>query len=270
MKDLMNEETLKKLHSIQVEMLDEFVRICEENNLQYFIIGGTLLGAVRHKGFIPWDDDLDVAMPRKDYEQFLKIANKEINTKYLIDNIKTNPNYYLSFTKMRKKNTIFEQDVQIKYNGPKGVWIDIFPLDETKNINSKLTFIQKKLGDLVSRLVLYKNYVVMGKFKIIKRLVGRLVFLSNKTMLKCLDNIYQMQNNNKENKCVINFPSVYSYSQETNEKIDYFPSKKVEFEGKEYNAPKDYDKVLRKIFNNYMELPPVEKRITHNPVRIKL
>ena len=73
MNELIDNATLKKLHSIEIEILDEFVRICNKHNLQYFLIGGTLLGAVRHKGFIPWDDDLDVAMPRNDYENFLKI-----------------------------------------------------------------------------------------------------------------------------------------------------------------------------------------------------
>ncbi len=270
MKELMDQETLKKLHNTQQEILDEFVKVCENNNLQYFLIGGTLLGAVRHKGFIPWDDDLDVAMTRKEYNKFLEIAEKEISPKYMIDNINTNSKYYLSFTKIRNKNTIFEQDVQVKYDGPKGVWIDIFPLDETKNINSKITFIQKKIGATLARLVLYKNYVIMGKLKPLKWLIGRFIFLKNKTIINWIDKIYQLQNDKQQNEYVINFPSAYTIKRETNEKINYFPASKVEFEGKMYNAPKDYDKVLKRVFGNYMELPPEEQRITHNPVRLEL
>ena len=81
----MEASVLKKLHSEEVKILDEIVRICKKNNIEYFLIGGTLLGAIRHKGFIPWDDDLDIAMPREDYEKFLKTAEKELQEPYKLE-----------------------------------------------------------------------------------------------------------------------------------------------------------------------------------------
>ena len=81
----MEASVLKKLHDEEVKILDEIVRICSKNNLEYFLIGGTLLGAIRHKGFIPWDDDLDIAMPREDYEKFLKIAEQELEEPYKLE-----------------------------------------------------------------------------------------------------------------------------------------------------------------------------------------
>ncbi|MBR5060749.1 MAG: LicD family protein, partial [Prevotella sp.] len=82
----MNKEQLNKLHTIEIEILDEIVRICDKHNLRYCLIGGTLLGAIRHKGFIPWDDDLDIAMPRKDYEIFINLCHTELKNQYYLHN----------------------------------------------------------------------------------------------------------------------------------------------------------------------------------------
>ena len=80
-----NQDILDKLHKVELEILDDFVKICNKNNLTYFLTGGTMLGAVRHNGFIPWDDDIDIGMPRKDYDEFIKIAPKELGNKYYLD-----------------------------------------------------------------------------------------------------------------------------------------------------------------------------------------
>ena len=168
----MEKEKLKKLHNVEVEILDEFNRICNKHNLQYFLSYGTLLGAVRHQGFIPWDDDLDVSMPREDYEKFIEIAEDELNKEYYIDNKNTNDKYYLNFTKLRKKNTVFEQDFQVNYDGPKGIWVDIFPIDEIKKENSKLLFIQNKLDSTIFRICHYKSgFFLSKKLLLIKKLI---------------------------------------------------------------------------------------------------
>ncbi len=268
MEEFMTSENLKKLHEVEVEILNEFVRICDKYKLQYFLAGGTLLGAVRHKGFIPWDDDLDVTMPRNDYEKFLEIAKSELNNKYMIDNKNTNPKYYLNFTKIRKKNTIFEQDFQVNYDGPKGIWLDVFPLDEAKSLNNKLTPIQRKINNVIFRLVHYKNGFVLGKkFNSIKRFLRKLVFLKNTTLLNFQDKILRMQNN-KGGNCILCLASTYDYKREIFEKKNYFPAKELEFEGKKYKVPKEYKMVLKQIYGDYMQLPPKDKQITHNPVRL--
>ena len=89
----MKEENLKKLHETEIEILDAIVEICDLHQLKYYLIGGTLLGAIRHCGFIPWDDDLDIAMPRRDYNRFLKIAKKELNSKFFLQTCTTDKNY---------------------------------------------------------------------------------------------------------------------------------------------------------------------------------
>ena len=268
MEKFMTSENLKKLHEVEIEILDEFVKICDIYNLEYFLVGGTLIGAVRHKGFIPWDDDIDVAMPRNDYEKFLEIADKELDKKYMIDNKNTNPKYYLNFTKIRKKNTIFEQDFQINYNGPKGIWIDVFPLDEVKSFDNKLIPIQRKINDIIFRLVHYKNGFVLGKkCNTLKKFLGKIVFFKNTTLLNWQDKLLRMQDN-KGGNFVLNFASTYNYKKEIFEKKAYFPAKELEFEGRKYKVPNQYKVILNQVYGDYMKLPPKEKQITHNPVRL--
>ena len=198
-----------------------------------------------------------------------EIAKEQLNSKYIIDNKETNEKYYLNFTKIRKNDTIFEQDFQVNYDGPKGIWVDIFPLDEAKGWNSKLLPIQRKMNNAIFRLVHYKNGFILGnKMNIFKKILGKIVFVKNKTLLNIQDNCLKMQDN-KGYGYVINLASSYDYKRELFKKEDYFPAEKLEFEGKMYNVPKDYKKVLTQIYGDYMKLPPKEKQITHNPVRLK-
>lgn len=268
MEEFMTSENLKKLHDVEIEILDEFVRICDIYNLDYFLVGGTLLGAVRHNGFIPWDDDIDVAMPRKDYEKFLEIVNKELNEKYMIDNKNTNPKYYLNFTKIRKKNTIFEQDFQVNYDGPKGIWIDVFPLDEANSLNNILTPIQKKINNIIFRTVHYKNGFILGKkYNVFKKILGKITFLKNTTLLNFQDNVLKLQDN-KGGNYILNLASSYDYKKEIFEKNVYFPATELTFEGKNYRVPNQYKRVLEQVYGDYMQLPPKEKRVTHNPIKL--
>ena len=119
-------QTLKQ---IQTNMLKEFIEICENNKLQYFVIYGTLLGTIRHKGFIPWDDDIDVIMARNYYETFMKIGQKSLSEHLFLQNHITDKNYLCNFAKIRNNETTFieiaTQNIDINH----GVYIDIFPLD---------------------------------------------------------------------------------------------------------------------------------------------
>lgn len=266
---MMDDDTLKKLHEVMIEILDEFVRICDKNKLQYFLIGGTLLGAVRHKGFIPWDDDLDVAMPREDYEKFIDIANQELDESYEIDNFKNNKEYYLNFTKLRKKNTLFVQNFQNNYNGPKGIWIDIFPLDNWKCEKSFLGDIKVKFIKMLRSIAHYRTGIFIGStnnfIKIIKKIIGfiskpiktnKIMILADKLMKKDLK---------KNTDYFINISSQYNFHKQTIKKEKFFPSVKLDFCGKKYECPNDYDYILKRIYGDYMQLPPVEERVTHNP-----
>lgn len=266
----MEDSILKRIHKIQVEILDEIVRICEKYSLEYCLIGGTLLGAIRHKGFIPWDDDLDITMPRDSYEKFIRLCNSELNSKYLLDIYETNPDYWLPFAKVRKKNTAYvEKSRAHKKNIPHGIWVDIFPLDNVKHQNSILQFIQAKLVKGIKAYITIKQgYAAADDLK--KLLFFNLLrFLSIKHAFAIQKKLMTLWNNQKTDYFV-NLGSQYDYRKQTMPKSKYFPAVKVEFEGKYYNAPREWDFILRRIFEDYMQLPPEEERVNHKPVRIEL
>ena len=123
----MEPQLLRKVQLTQLEIAKEIKRVCEENDSAYFLSDGSLLGAVRHQGFIPWDDDMDMAMPRKDYEKFCRIAPEKLKKEYCFQNWYTDPNYGLPFGKVMKRNTIYlESKKPADYRKTAFMWI-FFP-----------------------------------------------------------------------------------------------------------------------------------------------
>ena len=267
----MDERVIKKLRKSEIKILDEIVRICEKHNLKYFLMGGTLLGAVRHKGFIPWDDDLDIAMPRDDYEKFLDIAIEELSDDFEVDDIRTNENYNLIFAKIRLKNSLFLagycKEEYIKHNG---IWVDVFPFDESKH--NRDLFIKMKWSHIRLLKAIYirnTELVSMKKHHLTNFLQN---FYKNVPQKKLNRRIYKKitsENHRKGNKYYINYGSQYGVMKQTHLKTNLFPLKKITFEGKKYCVPNNYKEVLRTIYgDNYMQLPPKEKQITHNPYKL--
>jgi lipopolysaccharide cholinephosphotransferase len=259
----MNTDILNKLHSTEIEILDEFVRICDKNNLDYFLVGGSLLGAIRHKGFIPWDDDIDIGMPRKDYEKMIESCNFDLNRKYYIRSYRTSVPYWQVYAKICKHNTVFlENNFHSLEEDVNGIFIDIFPYDNTIPIS----ILQKFQNYLIIRL---KN-MICRKIEI-KRNIRKNVlknFIANFFSFKFLQslqknimtifNIFRCQ-------YIISWGGKYGISNETFLKTSFYPLINVPFEGKIYKAPKEWDLYLRKLYgDNYMEIPSTEKRMTHD------
>lgn len=122
-------EVLKKLQKVQTEILEDYIKVCEKYNLTYFMLGGTGIGVVRHQGFIPWDDDIDVAMPREDYDRFMEVMESELGDKYKILTPLVDKNYACNVTHLQKKGTKFVPYTSRKMKCDLCIDIDIFPLD---------------------------------------------------------------------------------------------------------------------------------------------
>lgn len=261
---------LRKLQLTELEILDEIKRICEKFSLRYCLIGGTLLGAVRHKGFIPWDDDLDIVMPRSDYEKFCEVCSTELDKKYYLHNINTDKKYWLAFAKIRKHNTIFDEKNISHLNVKKGIYVDVFPLDYSKGEDSKgqafRTFFIKQLSACIINKIGIRpsKENKKGRFFCFLRLC-----LSFPFSIRCLTKIQNWLMKQGRGNSYVNFGSNYNTKKQTMPISFFEPYIKIEFEGNYYNAPCQYEKVLARIYgNNFMELPPLEKRTTHRPVRI--
>lgn len=260
----MNNQTLVELQGIELEILREVKRICNKYKLEYYLIGGTLLGAIRHKGFIPWDDDIDIAMPRKDYEKFIRLCDEELDGKYYLDYITTQDIYVNSFVKIRKANTFVNEKHISEIKCKKGIFIDIFPLDNAKRQNSLFQSIQAKIVKGMYPIIFYRcgaNKNRLSKKTIFFGTLSK--FLSIKSLNKIRDFIMKT-NKNEKSKYYVSLGSRYDYVKETILKDKYYPHKEAEFEGELFNIPNDYKYILTRIYGeNYMDLPPIEKRVNH-------
>lgn len=268
----MKQETLKQLHNVEQEILDEIDRVCEKNGLKYYLIGGTLLGAIRHKGFIPWDDDLDIVMPRADFDKFQEVCKTDLDEKYYVHSSYNDPKYYAPFIKVRKHNTIFLESCLENGNidlDKQGIWVDIAPMDDANAEDSfwkrvRTKWIKKHLQHFIS----YRKYGKWPQPIVSKILFAILSPLSTTTLRKIQDKLMRWENG-RDCEYYVNYASHYDSVKMTMPKSDYEPSCRLLFEGKYYSSPGNYKNVLLRSFGrNYMELPPVEKRETHSPARL--
>ena len=249
-------------------ILDVFHEVCVKNNLRYSLAYGTLLGAVRHKGFIPWDDDIDVLMPREDYEQLKLVWKRNAPSEYILQEPYTSPDLVVNFAKIRKNNTTFIQEEfekARKYH--KGIFIDIFPLDRVAKgrVPAKI----QKMFCILSMLF-NRGYTSDGSKIIIVCEKLLLSFVPRKDYRKVQKWAEKKATrwNNDDTRPLFGFQTIIDMKHQYN--ADVFDGLiKLEFEGKEYFAFKDYKQILKDEFGDYMQLPPEEERVwKHHPILV--
>ena len=150
---------MKQVWAVELDLLSELLRVCEENNIIVFADSGTLLGAVRHGGFIPWDDDIDVVISRKDYIKLLKIGEKCFKEPYHFPTNKTDPEYYRSHAQLRRSDTTGILKAELKNCLPfdQGIFIDIFPMDNLPDDNKELKLFSNRLAFIKKRETILQN-----------------------------------------------------------------------------------------------------------------
>ena len=256
-----------ELRRLLLELLDYYVEVCESNHLRYFLGGGTILGAVRHKGFIPWDDDIDVMMPRPDYNAFINIVTNNPDSRYSFIYHKNFKNYAFTFGKLQVNNTVLiEGDLFEKYR-QKGVHIDVFPIDglpsDEKNIKKHFSVVmafRDAVAIATTKPVWHKPYIS----KVLRLGLYYTIFqiIKPKTIICWLEKYLSIYDYDQSN-FVASLVGSYGRKELMNkEQVEDFIM--CRFENKDYRVPVGYDKYLRDHYGNYMQLPPPEKRHGHS------
>lgn len=265
----LTQDELKKIQDVQKDLIQEVQRICEKCGIRFNIVGGTMLGAIRHKDYIPWDDDADIGFLRTEYEKFRKVCETELNhKKYYIQDLRDTPGYRWGYGKLRRKNTEFVRLNQEFMPFDKGISIVLMPFDNvpdhwlSKRIHFLRCFLYRKIlwSEVGSRSE--KNIIKRIGYKIMKLLPMEIVLKSYQRFIDTAGR--------KETRLVriLTFPTpkgVYGYNRQWYTQLAMYPFGSLSLPGAE-----DYDGYLRVKYGNYMELPPPEKRKVHPISKLKL
>jgi len=260
----MTEMTIEEIKESQKETLLIFRDFCEKNQLKYYLAFGTLLGAVRHKGFIPWDDDIDILMPREDYNFLIGHFNEVTESDRKVISKEICPDFYTNFAKIIDKNTAV---TEYRHTLEIGVWIDVFPMDyliddikKYEKVNKTIGFINILLGASSAKLrksrALYKNIIILLMHIFLpseKTLLNKKAKYEAEIISSKSSDTYGLLYRNFGKYGVPRFPKNY-----------FEPAVKLEFEGELFDSPKEYDTLLKDFYDDYMTLPPQKKQISHH------
>ncbi len=267
-----NNVAIRKLQMVEFRILEEVVRILEEENIRYYLLGGSFLGAVRHKGFIPWDDDIDIGIPRPDYDRFYEIANKRLKQGLVYRNFRAGNEDTVYFSRVEDSSVKVKDSSAIE-SRVRNAWIDIFPLDGMPD-----NAIMRRIHQF--RLLFLRVLLQYSQFSIIvnQDLPGRPL---HEKLLIDLGNIIDFEKHLDTKKCmhrldsalrkygydessyVVNFMGAYKFREMFPKEI-YDDACEYEFEGSMFTAPRSYDSVLKQMYGDYMKLPPEEERNKHH------
>lgn len=254
---------LRLIQLLQLKLLLEAKRITSKLNIDYFLVAGSLLGSIRHGGFIPWDSDADIAMLRDDYTTLIKNTST-IGSEFFLQCDETDKSNRTGFAKLRLKDTLFIEKGNVENGLSNGFYIDIFPLDNHVKRNKFLNVFTHKLYKYLIRLKAYKNGKVRSSTKS-RTILSAIIcfpsfFISLKSIIRLHNKISQSYKN-KETGFVNNFNSKYGLEKQFISLDTYLPTSETDFEGHKFKAPNHIDQWLSKIYGEYNVLP--KKQMDH-------
>lgn len=261
---------LNPLHKVDLEIVKEVIKICNENELSYYALGGTMLGAIRHKGFIPWDDDIDLGMPRKDYEKFLEIAPSVLSTHLKVVNYKNTPEYHYYITRVLDTTTKVIEDRIGNDDKYTNASIDIFPIDGTPNnpILRKIYYFRVMYHRALMALCYKDSIDRKRKRSFLERvLLATLEIIPIEkitTPFKQKDKIDRLLSKQdiEKSEYIGNIMGAYR-TREIVPKVWYGNGTKYKFEDIELVGLDNYNEYLKITYGDYMKLPPEDNRKTH-------
>ena len=264
-----SEEELKQIQAIQQELIQEVARICRKCGIHFNMVGGTMLGAIRHKGHIPWDDDADIGFLRTEYEKFREACKSELDhDKYYLQDLRSTEGYRWGYGKLRRKGTEFLRLNQEFMPYEQGIFIDLMPFDNVpdgwllRRVHFIQCFLYRKLfwSEVGSRTE--KNPWKRTAYKFMRRIPMKFVIKDYQSFIDA--------GQRKKTRLVriLTFPTpkgVYGYEREWYTQLSMYRFGNMMLPG-----ARDYDGYLRVKYGNYMDLPPAEKRKIHPVSKLKL
>lgn len=253
---------IEELHKVELDLIQEIIEICQKNEIKYFMIGGSLLGAVRHQGFIPWDDDVDIGMVREDYDRFLKVAPQELSKPYyFLQTEQSDQNYAFGYAKLLDESIYIEEKRNIN-DARKGVFVDIFPFDKVPDGDVERSIQQSRYKYLNARIILSSNYRLMDT-EITTKIRKLQTNQSHKTeeYKEKRDELARTYNQDDTIEMYKNLSSQYSYEKELVSEKELATVVSVPFENLTVTILSAYDAILSRMYGDYLQLPPENKQI---------
>ena len=257
-----NDFDLKKVHEANLDILRAVDEICRKHNITYRIDSGTLLGAVRHKGFIPWDDDMDILMPREDYLRFIQIAEEQLPPDYLFQCIENTPWYPYNFGKVRAVHTLFREKMTGHLPINHGIYVDVFPMDYVDPANPRrLAFVKRWISHYT--MLRYQKLKMINKKRYWPASLLPLRFLNFR--ITALMEYRLKEKGDMVAKLCHQGPRKPPVSMSVFDDTILVP-----FEDQMFRIPRAYDRYLTERYGDYRTIPPMDQRGTHAPAEVRI
>lgn len=257
----------RKLQLKILDIVKDIDKLCKDNNIEYYILYGSTLGAIRHKGFIPWDDDFDIGMTYDNYIKFLNVCEEQLDkSKYYVQMPEKEEDYYLSFSKIRDITTTLIEEGNKDIDIVRSVYVDVFPLVGVPNNKIKENILKVNRAFMLSaNKNIINNKILRGIFNVILKIFGRKRILKYTTK-RC----FKYDTNNCEYWCSI--ADGDSYEQNKMKRNIYGKPKYIDFEDTKLPVPEKTDEYLKSIYGDYMKIPSKEqiKAREHTPCYLNL